>query len=206
MRMFLLILLTSACVAAAPSRYAGVAFPAGEAGVAEAGDAPARAAATQGPGVVRTALSLAAVVGLVVLLGVAYRKAGGGGAGRPAGGVARVLGRSAVSPRHGVVLVQVGRRVLVCGETAGQPLSRLDVITDPDEIAQLAGQSRGGATGEPFVMSLAEATGAYDDDEDFPNPGDAEVPAKLAREDAGEGGDLKHLLSRVRGLAGGAKT
>src|SRR5205807_5266705 len=51
----------------------------------------------------------------------------------------RVLGRTVVSPRQQVMLLQVGRRIVVVGDSAGrmQPLAE---IIDADEVAALVGQ------------------------------------------------------------------
>jgi flagellar biogenesis protein FliO len=145
---------------------------------------------------VRTAFSLAAVLGLVVGLAWCYRKATGTKTTFKSG-VATVVGRAAVSPKHGVVLVKVGRRVLVCGEAAGQPLTKLDVITDADEIAELVGTS---ATADrPFVSELADAG------ETYPEPADADVPPTEPQpQDAAS--ELRTLISRIGQTTGVAKT
>lgn len=51
----------------------------------------------------------------------------------------RVIARSALAPRQQVLLLQVGRRLIVVGDT-GQTMTALSEISDPDEVAQLVGQ------------------------------------------------------------------
>ena len=53
----------------------------------------------------------------------------------------QVLARSPVSARQSILLVRVGRRVLVVGDSGAQ-MNRLTEITDPDEVASLVGQLR----------------------------------------------------------------
>ena len=107
--------------------------------------ASAKKDANDGASGFRVALSLAAVLGLIVLMYWAGRRFMPRGA--LVGGGTRaiqVLARSPLSPRHRIVLLQVGRRVLVVAEGGGgQPLSTLCEITDPDEAAALIGQIRG---------------------------------------------------------------
>src|SRR5262245_21921183 len=87
----------------------------------------------------RVALSLAAVISLILLLRFAIRKflpqAGRG----ISSGATRVLSRTMIAPKQQVILLQVGRRVVVVGD-CGTQMSALAEITDPDEIASLVGQ------------------------------------------------------------------
>jgi flagellar biogenesis protein FliO len=90
----------------------------------------------------RVLWSLAAVLGLIVILRWGGKRlAASGATGRQARAI-RVLGRSYLSSKHQMLIVQVGRRVLVLGES-GQQLTTLSEITDADEIAALIGQLRG---------------------------------------------------------------
>ncbi|HWE94809.1 MAG TPA: flagellar biosynthetic protein FliO [Tepidisphaeraceae bacterium] len=86
--------------------------------------------------------ALAAVIGLILAL-----KWGGKkllrtpGAGRTSRAV-QVLARSAVSPRQQILLLRVGRRVIVVGDSGSQ-MNALSEITDADEVAALVGQIQG---------------------------------------------------------------
>jgi len=64
----------------------------------------------------------------------------------------QVLSRSVLAPRQHILLVQVGKRVLVVGDSGGQ-MSSLCQITDANEIAALVGQIRD--------EKLSPATGAF---------------------------------------------
>ena len=84
--------------------------------------------------------ALAVVLGLIFLLRWLGRIAfpaslGRGGAGRSV----ELLSRSPLSPKQQILLVRVGRRVLVVGDSGGQ-MSSLGEIRDPDEISELVGQ------------------------------------------------------------------
>ena len=164
-------------LAAVPSKYAGESFPAG---AVEAAAGAARAGTGGGAGWLQTTLSLLVVLGLVLALAWLYKKLTGQATGGNVRQVARVLGRSAVSPRHGVVLLKVGRRVLVCGESAGHPLTTLDTITDSDEVAELEGGLNKPSSPAAFLTSLGQARAQQ---EIYPPAEDAEVPAAMAREE-----------------------
>lgn len=51
----------------------------------------------------------------------------------------QVLSRNVISPKQQVLVVQVGRRLVVVGDS-GQQMNPLCEITDPDEMAALIGQ------------------------------------------------------------------
>jgi flagellar biogenesis protein FliO len=55
--------------------------------------------------------------------------------------VVEVVSRSPLAPKQQVMLLRVGKRLLVVGDSAGQ-LSTLSEITDPDEVASMVGQLR----------------------------------------------------------------
>ena len=87
----------------------------------------------------KLAMSMFIVLGLIVALRYVAvwflpgARVGGGGRG------VRVLGRTAIAPRQQILLLHVGRRVLVVGDSAGT-MSPLANIDEPDEVAELLGQ------------------------------------------------------------------
>jgi flagellar biogenesis protein FliO len=87
----------------------------------------------------RVALALGAVVGLIFLLHWVAKRLFPGVAAARAMGAVRVLGRSVISPKQQILLIQVGRRVLVVGDSGAQ-MNALAQIDDADEIAALLGQ------------------------------------------------------------------
>lgn len=127
--------------------------------LASAAEAVAESAAQAPPGapemgftasLVQMLAALALVLALVlVLYWLARRFLPGQAARGPAGGL-KVLGRLALGPRKGLVLVQVGARVLVLG-VSEQGVNSLANIDDPQEVARLAG-------GGDFAKSLKQAS------------------------------------------------
>jgi len=89
----------------------------------------------------RVALSLAAVLSLILVLRFLIRRISPGVMGRSSRGI-RVITRAYLAPKQQVVVLQVGRRILVVGDS-GQHLSTLCEITDPDEAATLLAQITG---------------------------------------------------------------
>ncbi len=63
--------------------------------------------------------------------------------GRSSRGI-RVITRAYLAPKQQVVVLQVGRRLLIVGDS-GHNLSTLCEITDPDEAAMLLAQIQGDA-------------------------------------------------------------
>ena len=114
--------------------------------------------------------------------------------------VLRVVARTTLSPKHGVALVQLGRRFVMVG-TSPDSVTVLSEITDPEEVADLAartglGSARRG-TGFEDLLSK-EATGYRTPDravKDKPRFGKAGASHKRP---ATQG--LTDLLDRLRTL------
>lgn len=90
--------------------------------------------------VTRVLMSLALVIGLILFLkwgGKKFFALPSSGA----SGVMQVVSRTPLAPKQQLLLVRVGRRLVVVGDSAGR-LTALDHITDADEVAQLLGQSQ----------------------------------------------------------------
>ena len=93
----------------------------------------------------RTTLSLAGVIGLILLLAWGYRRmAAGGRLGltlRPrTAGVVEILSRTTLAPRQSLCLVRVGPKLVLLGCTP-TTIRPLDVINDATLTAQLAGHA-----------------------------------------------------------------
>ena len=114
-------------------------LPAGQ--TASAGTPAAKPPATPATlDATRVGLALAAVIGLILLMRWGGRKF----LALPAaasGGLMQVVARTPLAPRQQLVLVRVGRRLMVIGDSGGR-LSGLGQIDDPDEVAALLGQAR----------------------------------------------------------------
>ncbi|MGC4031609.1 MAG: flagellar biosynthetic protein FliO [Tepidisphaeraceae bacterium] len=164
---------------------------------------PATASADDG-GVNWQRVVFATAVVLVLIVTLRYAAGwlmpstrGGGGRG------VRVLSRTPIAPRQQVMLLHIGRRVVVVGDSAGK-LAALAEITEPDEVAELLGQvsstppvsasafrSLLGRSKEPFDDTLETVTAA--DDPDAQQPAD---PALAAAQD-----DIAGLRERMKNLA-----
>jgi flagellar biogenesis protein FliO len=158
----------------------------------------------------RLVLAMLVVLGLIVALRYLAlwlfptARIGGGGRG------VRVVARTAIAPRQQVLLLHVGRRVLVVGDSAGT-LSPLASIEEPDEVAELLGQvstaTTPTATGrfrqifgraetqyEPPLDEPTSATPVTDDGEED-DAAAARDPRVAAAHD-----DINGLLDRMRAL------
>jgi len=151
------------------------------------------------------ALALSGVIGLILLL---RSLAGKFFPGTIAGGrvqSVKVVARCPLAPRQQVLLLQVGRRVVVLGDSASQ-LSCLCQITEPDEVAALLGQiqrDRTVSASSTFTSWFSRASDAFTDEEierAEPNRDNADVPDESPTEKEPADG-LDGLTARVRRLA-----
>ncbi len=78
-------------------------------------------------------LIVAVAGGLIVFF---YRRFAGGAIGLRGSRVVEVLGRTALSPRHAVCLLKVGRRLVLVG-VAGDRVAPISVIESADEVAEI---------------------------------------------------------------------
>jgi flagellar biogenesis protein FliO len=87
----------------------------------------------------RVGLALAIVIGLIFVMRWAGRKFFPTAAIARSGGAMKVMSRLVISPKQQLLMIQVGRRIVVVGDSAGQ-MAPVSEITDPEEIASLMGQ------------------------------------------------------------------
>jgi flagellar biogenesis protein FliO len=118
--------------------------------------------------------------------------------------VMKVLSRSVIAPKQQLLLIQVGRRLVVVGDS-GQQMNTLTEISDPDEVASLLGQLRAGVPESepenPFDPLLGRAREQFDD---LPVPPaiDPDDEAELAVAGVDETrGELSGLTEKVRMLS-----
>ncbi|HVT88380.1 MAG TPA: flagellar biosynthetic protein FliO [Tepidisphaeraceae bacterium] len=147
----------------------------------------------------RLAISLTIVISLIFFLRWVARRFFPNLAGSKASSVVRLLGRSPISPKQQVLLVQVGKRVLVVADNGAQ-LSRLTEITEADEVAWIIGRVSGNSTesSSKFSESLTDAEQSFDAVETSQPPSSIDIdvePIESAR------GDLDGLMRKIRGLA-----
>lgn len=89
----------------------------------------------------RVFLALGIVLGLILLMRWGSKKLFGRNLSAGSTRAITVLGRSLVTPRQHLMLVQVGRRIVVLANN-GTQISTVCEITDPAEVAELVGQVR----------------------------------------------------------------
>jgi len=173
---------------------------------------PAAAAARDGSGTVapasdavsdlsRIVLALLVVVGIIFgLRWLARRLSLVPPSGRAVRGV-RLLSRTVISPKQHVLLLQVGRRVVVVGDSGGAGMRPLCEITDPDEVAALLGEVKAAAASavpaKSFRSFFGRAAEPFDPGDEGPVSGD--VPA-IAPAGPDVPPDVVDLLAKVRGL------
>ena len=157
----------------------------------QASSAGEHSASATGPGLARVGLSLGAVVVLIVATGWLYRRLFGQR--QETGGAIALVSRTLLTPRHQVLVVRVGSRLLVVGDS-GQAMSLLCDINDPDEVANLLG-------GQPIagldhvVPEGAAEKGAV---KSLSGPGARTFERPPALDAAHT--EIRALIERVRGL------
>ena len=112
----------------------------------------------------RVVLSLALVLGLIFVLRWASQRLFGKTVAGRASRAVQVLSRNVISPKQQLLVVQVGRRLVVVGDS-GQQMNPLCEITDPDEITALVGQlheEKRESTGNPFGALFGRAGTAFE--------------------------------------------
>ncbi|HTW93179.1 MAG TPA: flagellar biosynthetic protein FliO [Tepidisphaeraceae bacterium] len=154
-------------------------------------------------------ICLCGVIGLIFLLRWVSRGImNPGGRFRSGGQAVKVLGRCFIAPRQQVLLLQVGRRIVVVGDSGGQ-LSSLAQISEADEVAELIGQIRTQASplvrGNPFAALFGKAKEPYESAESeesaiaAPSPANSDVaPTSDGIESTRSA--IHDLMERVRGL------
>jgi flagellar biogenesis protein FliO len=144
----------------------------------------------------RVALALTSVVCLIFLLRWAVKKAFPASVAVSRQHAVKVLARCPLAPRQQVILLQVGRRIVVAAESAGQ-LSSLCQITDADEVAALLGdlqRDKSTPAVSSFTSWFARSTQAFAEEDGEPSPQAMETPPASQIEGLG----LGSLTARVR--------
>jgi flagellar biosynthetic protein FliO len=155
-----------------------------------------------GVDITRMLLALAIVIGLIYVSRWLLKRFYGGGATAGGSRVVQVLNRTPLAPRQQVMLLQVGRRVVVVGESNGNMVT-LAQIDDPDEIAQLIGRLHEERSGRSMafggLFGHAQAKMERDVSEDDVRPASsAETNADSSSEEVKS--DLTDLLEKVRSI------
>jgi len=157
----------------------------------------------------RVVAALALVIAMIFLLRWCSRFFFRGATRRGGSRAVEVLARSAVSPRQQVMLLRVGRRIIVVGESGAQ-MNTLCEIADSDEVAALVGQLRDQST-PPATKAFGALFGRSrrrfdepDDQTESPAPPLVEPEEEPAERSTRQ--ELSGLRERVRLLAEQFKT
>ncbi len=172
---------------------------------------------TTGLDVKRVCYSLAIVIALILALRWGGRLLfPGAKAFRPSRAV-QVLSRNIISPKQQVIVLQVGRRVVVVGDSGAQ-MNPLCEITDPDEVASLIGQIREnerdpmaktfsslfGRAGAPYAPTQTGAKPELDEDDADTEQSGQRDRVEVGLEDpalASTRQELNGLMDKVRLVA-----
>jgi flagellar biogenesis protein FliO len=107
-----------------------------------------------------------------------------------------VLARSVVAPRSNVLLLRVGRRILVVGETASG-LRTLSDVSDPEEVASLLTlleAAKPNSVTQTFAQALGQLNSEYSPEQRQIDEGGDEDEHRIDRARDGVSG----LLSKLR--------
>jgi flagellar biogenesis protein FliO len=154
----------------------------------------------------RVVTALAAVIALIFgLRWVAKKVFVMPGGSRGTTRAVQVLSRAPLAPKQQVLLLQVGRRIVVVADSAGQ-MSTLCQIEDPEEVTSLVGQimaERGMATPKSFGSVFGKTRNRFDEVMDEPASGEARLAAAneaIAADDAPDDPAVDETRSEIRGL------
>ncbi len=115
--------------------------------------------------------------------------------------IVRVVARSALSPKHNVALLRIGRRFVLVG-VSGDRMNTLSEITDAEEVAELVAKVGGGSgsTAGAFEKMMTREADAFDVDFDGGAADEEAGPMVPSRRAGLHGGALSQLKDRLRGL------
>jgi flagellar biogenesis protein FliO len=169
---------------------------------AKSGPAAPPAAISTGMDTVRVVLSLLLVIVVIFLLRWIAQQFFGAPSTKRSSRAVQVLSRSMIAPRQHVLVLQVGRRVLVVGDSGAQ-MNPLCEITDADEIAALMGQLRqdkSDPVSRAFGTFFGKAEKDYDAAPDEP-PADRDREPDLDPGLATTKAELSGLIEKVRSVS-----
>ena len=149
----------------------------------------------------RLLVALGIVLGAIFVSQKVWKKLGMPGVGGRASGVLQVVSRLNVSPKQQILLIRVGRRLVMVGNS-GTQMNTLSEIIDPEEAALLLGQTASESQGS-ITSSFNAVLGGEEkrfEDELPPNPADADVPADDS-ELATTREEISGLMDKVRSMS-----
>lgn len=147
----------------------------------------------------RVVIALAIVVVAIIVIGRTWKKLGLPGAGGKSSGALQVVSRLTLSPKQQVLLIRVGRRAVLVGNS-GTRMDRLCEIADAEEVAGLLGQTaseRDDSVTSSFDEVLGGAEREYTEPPapSTPGPAGSETTAQETQ------GEIQDLMEKVRSLS-----
>jgi flagellar protein FliO/FliZ len=170
--------------------------------------APGKATTASGPdsmNMSRVALSLGAVIAVIFVAKWGASALMGRSAPGRASGAVSVVSRSVVGPRQQLMLVQVGKRLVLVGNSGGQ-MNSLCEISEAEEVGELLGKLRA-ERGDSITKTFSSLF--RKEEEKFEEQPALRVTAQtdeeeneVTEDDMGATRDeLKSLVAKVRGLS-----
>jgi flagellar biogenesis protein FliO len=158
-------------------------------------------------GVLRVLGALGVVLGCIFLVRWTGKKILGLQNAGSGGGVVQILCRTPVSPRQQLMLIQIGRKMILVAN-CGTSMNALCEITDPDEVAALAGQlqERRRTSATSAFLSLFGKAGAKFEAQAEPIAGETTPEEETSQEPvepelATTRAEMRGLMDRVHQLA-----
>jgi flagellar biogenesis protein FliO len=147
----------------------------------------------------RVAAALIGVISLIFLLKWAGRGLLGQTPSARASGAVSVLTRSNIAPRQQIMLIQVGRRLVLVGNSGGA-MNALCEIKEAEEVSELLGKVAADKTGS---MARTFGTLFRKEEDKFAEPAVEESEGAEAEEqDVGLARqEIRGLMDKVRGLS-----
>ncbi len=154
-------------------------------------------------GAFQTIASLAAIIGLILLLRYGISRVTGRAVAATRSSVVEVLGRVSIAPRSHVLLVRLGRRVIAVGETpAGlRTLAQIDDGEEVAEILQAVTADKPTSVSRGFNQLMRRFNSEYPESRPPGEEGadEQEYSIDRARD------QVSSLMSRLRGVGAGRK-
>ena len=159
---------------------------------------------TNGMDTTRVVLSLALVLAAIFLLRWIAQQVLGTPSAKRSSRAVQVLSRSMIAPKQHVLVLQVGKRLLIVGDTGSQ-MNPLCEITDADEIAMMLSQLKQekAPVAKAFGSVFGRAQKDFADDDSSVEPtereseADPEVDPAMATTQA----ELSSLMDKVRSVS-----
>lgn len=175
-------------------------LPGGQGKAGEHPQASENSRAGSGPSISRIAGSLVLVAGLIVGLGLVYRRLFANQT--RSGGAVTVISRQMLTPKHQVFILRLGHRLLVVGDS-GNGMQPLTEVSDPAEVSAIVGEATNVSLhADAFAATLDHVNSQYDEDEGEEGSGGPSEGGGLGMAQA----EVQSLLAKVRHLAGQQQT